>query len=76
MNFQEYSDGAEQYYERNKNVLRRGQAYYNYLQSRSPRIANLIEAYAMGGQNVDPFYEDSLIPNFLAIVHSELEGVQ
>lgn len=47
-------------------TLRRGQAYFNVLLDARPDLAEYVRSTIL-----DPFYSDSIIPEFLAYVEGE-----
>ena len=61
MNYQEYFDQANRFFVKNQKDLRYGQALMNYLREISPNAYHSV----MFADNVDPFYDDKLVPEFL-----------
>lgn len=64
--FSAFVQGAEEYW-RDRPSMRRGQAYFNYLNTIDPDIANGIR-----GTDLDPFNVDDRIGEFLTHVESLL----
>lgn len=62
--FEEFCEGAETYYRQNRDFLRRGQAYYNYLAIHYREVAN----DEINGTPADPFYVDDRVNTFLQAV--------
>ena len=61
MTFQEYFHQANRFFIENKNDQRYGQSLMNYLRKISPNAYNGV----MFADNIDPFYDDNLVPEFL-----------
>lgn len=64
MTFEDYLTGAQNYYVSNKVHLRKGQAYMNYLYSVNKGLYHAIP------WDLDPFYEDKYLYQFLTYVES------
>jgi hypothetical protein len=64
MNYQEYVRKVYEVLGTNR-TLRPGQAYFNVLHDVRPGSANVIR-----GTHLDPFYDDSRLPEFLRHVES------
>jgi hypothetical protein len=63
---EQYGDitqGGRQLWEANKDTLRLGQAYFNYLDDNFPTLANFVR-----GTDCDPFYVDGKVVPFMAFI--------
>ena len=63
MTFAEYIICCEETYRSMRLTCRRGQVYFNILADLSPALAEKAIC-----ENVDPFYDDGLIPAFLTFL--------
>lgn len=66
MTFAEYITGAADYRDANPSQ-RTGQAFFNYLNERSPELAAKVCQ-----SSLDPFYRNDRLPMFLAFVRDRL----
>lgn len=62
--FEEFCQGADTYYRQNRDYQRRGQAYYNYLATHYPEVAD----EEICGSLADPFHSDHVVNTFLQAV--------
>lgn len=67
MNYQNYVDEANRYFVQHQKHLRYGQALMNYLWDYSQDLYNDVVS-----ANVDPFYDDAIVPEFLNFVYNRI----
>lgn len=68
MNFDQYIAQANRYFLKHKECLRYGQALANYLSFYNPELSDCIP------QDIDPYYDNSLAPEFLVWVSEKLDN--
>ena len=69
MNYQQFIDGAESYYQKNKITESKGRAYMDYLRSYSMSCHNHIT-----GTELDPSYSSSRFSAFLLFLQHHISS--